>query len=312
MSLQYRFLSLFLLIALVPLIFAGLFSYQKVKEALIKETINKLVAVADVQEKRVNEALDRYLDYAKLIASRTQLRSSFKEYEETKNPEAIVKIITEAKNAVPAIRMINIADEHEMTVASTDKTRIDKPLNSFWWEEHPKPAVSYHLHEVFKDDSNVLYVRLHGPLNLEGERIGLLEIEFSADLFMEVTEDYTGLGKTGEVVLAKKNQAGDALFLTPLRFDSGAALSRGMSQEKSSNPIISALTKKEEVLTSGNIVDYRDELVFSVTRFIDSLEWGLVVKIDQAEALAPIKNLLGIYASILFLTIIFVNIAALS
>jgi light-regulated signal transduction histidine kinase (bacteriophytochrome) len=39
------------------------------------------------------------------------------------------------------------------------------------------------------------------------------------------------------------------------------------------------------------LVDYRGQTVFAATRYIEETEWGLVVKIDKAEAFAPVSEL---------------------
>ena len=87
-----------------------------------------------------------------------------------------------------------------------------------------------------------------------------------------------------------KNQNGDALYLTPLRFDAGAALRRAIPKEDLTIPIAVALLGQKDTFLGGNAKDYRGKLVFASTRFIESLGWGMVAKIDQAEVLSPVNN----------------------
>ncbi len=54
------------------------------------------------------------------------------------------------------------------------------------------------------------------------------------------------------------------------------------------------LKGKEEVFTSG-VRDYRGEDVWSATRFVPGLQWGLIVKIDteeEAQRAAELKDAL--------------------
>ncbi len=293
MSLQKKLSILFVTIVVIPLLVVGFLSYQTLKNSSIVQVTDQLIAVSSIQEKRVNEALERYLEKVQAITSRTQLRASIKKYTETGDADAIVtiqKIIQDARIATPSIKKVSVLDTHGLVLASTDVALVGKQFGS---EEYFKKGLkTNNFSDVFKDEQNILAVRLSGPFVLDSKMVGVAIIDASADSLVTITEDYTGLGKTGEVVLAERNQAGDALFLTPLRFDAGAALRRAIPKEETSSPIISALYGNEDAFLGGDTKDYRDELVFASTRFIEALGWGMVVKIDQAEVFAPINNLL--------------------
>lgn len=146
-------------------------------------------------------------------------------------------------------------------------------------------------------------MRLHGPLLLDDELLGVVEIIVSAEQLIAVTEDYTGLGKSGEVTLAKHNISGDALFLTPLRFDVGAALTRAVAADLTDNPMTHALMGDERVFVAAETVDYRSTPIFAVTRYIPAVEWGLVAKIDRKEALADATAFRNTFLLIALLTV---------
>ena len=105
----------------------------------------------------------------------------------------------------------------------------------------------------------------------------------------EVANDYAGLGNTGETLLVKNDGKGNALFLTPIRFDANAALVRTVPKDRTDVPSIHAINGEEEIF--DNLVDYRDVPVFAATRYIPEANLGIVVKIDKAEALAPVRKL---------------------
>ena len=79
-------------------------------------------------------------------------------------------------------------------------------------------------------------------------------------------------------------------FLTPLRFDAGAALVRAVSKERQDIPIISAINGEERLFTEDGVHDYRGENIIAVSKFVDALDWGLVVKQDTTEALLPVRE----------------------
>ncbi len=98
------------------------------------------------------------------------------------------------------------------------------------------------------------------------------------------------MGQTGKFYVAKRDKNGDALLISSLRFVSDAPLNFKVSKNEVHTPIIQAtILKKEKILT--DTLDYRGEPVLAATRYIDSADWGIVLKIDQKEAFASLDNL---------------------
>ncbi len=303
MNIRARLTILFSLLALVPLVAVSSLTYVNEREALIKKTAEQLISLADVQVKRVDAQLERYLEQAKLLTSRTQLRISLATYLETRDEAElarVTKIISDGKSSVSIIRSISILDLNGEVVASTATENVGVNYGAEDFYEIGRKA--HTLTEIFVDDNNILQAEVVGPLILEGELIGVTRLIMTAAPILDVTQDRTGLGETGEIMLARSNEVGDAVFLTPLRFDSGAALSRAVSMERSDVPIIHALAGEEAVFTQKGVVDYRNVEIFAVTRYIDSLDWGLVVKIDRVEALAPVNNIFLVNLSMVTLS----------
>lgn len=126
------------------------------------------------------------------------------------------------------------------------------------------------------------------PVLSEGEFIGVIAIQIDNEDINKIVNDYTGLGQTGETVTASRE--GDvAVFAMPLRHDPEAASRRRIplgSLEKL--PILAAVNGKKG---KGLSVDYRGKEILAVWRYLPSIRWGVVVKIDTKEAFAPIAKL---------------------
>ena len=121
-----------------------------------------------------------------------------------------------------------------------------------------------------------------------GKFLGVIAYEINMAPIYELIQDLTGLGRTGETLIARK--VGDkALFLNPLRHDSGAALKRtAIIGERQAIPIQEALKGNDGF---GLSVDYRGKEVIAAWRHIPALGWGMVAKIDVAEAFEPVTEL---------------------
>ncbi|MCP4763168.1 MAG: transporter substrate-binding domain-containing protein, partial [archaeon] len=97
-----------------------------------------------------------------------------------------------------------------------------------------------------------------------------------------------GLGEYGESLLAYKNENGDAVFFTQRRFTTDAEARDIIPKEDVNIPITQALLGNEKEFSG--YVDYRGIPVFAVTMYIDDIQAGLVVKIDQKEALKSVSR----------------------
>ena len=117
--------------------------------------------------------------------------------------------------------------------------------------------------------------------NLEGKIVGIIAYEINMAPIYELIQDSTGLGQTGETLIARKVD-NKVLFLNPLRHDLNAALKRTVSfGKKQAIPIQEALKGNDG---HGLAIDYRGKEVIAAWRYIPDLNWGMVAKIDASEA----------------------------
>jgi hypothetical protein len=256
MSLRTKFFISFLFVSTLPLIAIGVSTFLQSQHEMQDRAVTKLEAVADVQTKRIHEVLNNRLNIVRTLASLDVLHTSLHTYNTTdgaEGREAIRSVVTNLKNAIPEIESIEVYDTELWPVVSSNAKQ--------GLEEH-----ALELNEIYKDDSNQMRVRFLGPIFNQSERIGVVEVVFTADSFLAVTEDYTGLGSTGEVQLVKRTPSDDALFITPSRLDSEAAFARVVPKERTSTPAIHAINGEETALTDPDTFDHRGIPVVAVTR----------------------------------------------
>ncbi len=133
------------------------------------------------------------------------------------------------------------------------------------------------------------------PIYREGVTIGVLAAQMNAKTIYELVQDYTGLGKTGETIIASR--IGDrAVFLNPLRHDPDAAFKREVVFGSDQGlPIQQAV---QGIKGTGIFEDYRGKETLAAWRYLPHLRLGMVVKQDTAEAFALVyilrNRLLGI------------------
>lgn len=303
MQLKTKLTLLITLLALIPLFVVSGLSYVNQRDALHKQSIEHFISVADIQEKRVIEQLERYLEHVNLVTARTQLRISLRTFNETQDASErsrIIKIISDAQYSSSLVNVISVIDLNGDIIASTKPVLVGHNVSGEAFFELGKQTDV--LYDVTKDDQGESIALLTGPLVLDGELIGLVQIVATTAPLLGVTKDYSGLGQTGETLLAKMTSAGDAIFLTPLRFEPDATLEKVIARQRTDVPIIPAISGQELILSNEHTVDYRGEPVLAVTRFIEPLGWGLVAKIDQAEIFAPVRQMALVTISVVVLS----------
>ncbi len=126
------------------------------------------------------------------------------------------------------------------------------------------------------------------PMFKEGKVIGTLALQMDLDKLTAVTSDTTGLGETGETVLAQLD-AGRVLYVGPLRHVPDAVF-------RYSAPLGGKVAKPMQLALAGGhgkgvTRDYAGIDIIGAWRYLPALRWGMVVKMDTAEAFASLYSL---------------------
>ena len=128
---------------------------------------------------------------------------------------------------------------------------------------------------------------LVAPVLENGVVSGVLALQLDVSKLESVTADRTGLGRTGETVLAQK-EGSEALYTAPLKHVENAAYRYRVPLRKAALPMQKALVGGHG---RGIIRDYAGIEGVAAWRYLPALDWGMVVKIDTEEALAPAARL---------------------
>lgn len=113
--------------------------------------------------------------------------------------------------------------------------------------------------------------------------IGVLAARLNLDAFFRLINDATGLGRTGETIVAKKIKD-EVVFMAPTRHDAEAALNRKLPVGPGRGLAEAARGQSGHAF----LADYRGVDTFTAWQHIPSLDWGLAVKVDADEAMAGV------------------------
>lgn len=282
---RYRHLFAYLTLALVPVILVAATAFIFAKSVITRQALNQVDAIATLVEQRVTDYLDNNEALFKSFSTRLQPNTLNQNYSTEQLLAVALPIIQEAKNSIATFRDIDILDPRGVIVTSTQSPAQPNTAVIAYITGEPSNEPRTIL---YKDTQDHLGITVVGPLKLNGQLIGYGAIDLDPETFDVLTKDINGLGDTGEVALARRNEAGNALTLTALRFDPGSQLFRVTDKADTSKPIIRALAGMES--THQDTIDYRGERVLAATRYLEKPDWGLSAKIDQDEAYAPLRR----------------------
>lgn len=130
------------------------------------------------------------------------------------------------------------------------------------------------------------------PVVRDGHVLGALLVQLDNRELYATVDERTGLGQTGETVVAGR-RGDDATFVLPTRNDSTAAFKRArtLGPDDGAPPFVHAMKRERG---AGEALDYRGVAVFAAWQYLPTLRLGVVTKIDSSEVLEPLRSLRAI------------------
>jgi signal transduction histidine kinase len=261
------------------------------------EILKKLEIVAKLKEKNFQDVFEQNNEKLNLVSSRYLLKVELDNYNNNNNnnnnnnkiasQKIMNQILNLIKPEVTKFEDIIILNLSGKVVASTNNTYLGTihTNDTFFIEGKKHNNVTI----LYKDKNQKLKSYLTGPLILNNDKLlGVVTIFYDLGDLLSMFKVFEEQVATGEINLIKKNANGDALIINPLRFDPGASLNLTVSKDRVDTPIVQSLLKIEKTFPEAK--DYRGVDVLAVTRYLEKLGWGLVVKMDKVEAFAPLEN----------------------
>ena len=279
MDIRTKLVLALVLVALSSMALLGAFAYQTTAGMLQKISVRQLNALAESRKDDAQNVVRSWKDKVSLVRSRTQLPFNLRSYIQSgdiASLSGIREILNDALGSVEVFERITIYAPDGAAVASVGESAV---VTSF--ELPSDPEVEFAGSFPMADGG--VHVALWSRLDLDGQIVGGVEVVLNASDLRSVVSDYTGLGDTGEVLMVMRENSEWLRVFHRLRHHQSEY--ERIRVEDASQGVLDALSAGSAPLAPSDFrfADYRGEMVWGASRYIDGLAWGLVVKIDEAE-----------------------------
>ncbi len=304
MTLRKKLILILSAVAICPMIFIGTLGYSSAKKALENLRMEELKSITDLKVKKIEDFFNDQKNHARIA----QQRPTIKKYTAILSDLDVdfsSPVYETIRNELDrALKMYPSVYDYANVVLANPQGRIIYVLNRFskledmdrflpdlWQKAFKKGKTGIYLSDLFRSRSHAgqFSVYITGPVhNFDGKFVGVIALEVDMASIFKLVKDSTGMGETGETLIARK-EGEAALFLSPLRYDEKAALQRKVVfGQRQAIPIQEALKGKAG---KGISLDYRGKKVIAVWQRMPVMDWAIVAKIDASEAFEPATTL---------------------
>jgi hypothetical protein len=267
----------------LPVILTVILSVSSLRVWISTQAVGHLETISHIQEKRIKEVVRQYQVMAEGISSRLQLRQELQTLNISDNLSAhnikLHTILNAALEPLDEVKEVVLFDDNDKLLLITPQKDEYLEYKNFIKDFKGRNSVVMKVRNEYS-----LYII--EPIKYEGRTIGTLVLDFGPQLFESIAEDYTGLGETGEMLLAYQNEDGDVEFLTEVRSPEKRRIIKSTETEI---PVVQALVYKQNTIFESS-ADYRGVPVIAVTKYLEDFNWGFVVKMDKDEIFAGVND----------------------
>jgi len=288
-------LILFLLLAIVPLVVIGYMAYDSGRQSIVRDVKAHLESVAILKEQEIQNWVKHLEDTITWLATSPQTTSDAATLatHTAGDPEYLAahdSLVAEFRRMAALGHMsplFLLESASGQIIASSDTSWEGQIRETEPWFIQGKTStyVSDILHSLALGRPTMV---IAAPVtDSAGQLLGVLAGHADLEALSEIVLERSGLGETGETYLVNKGN----LLLTEPRFKPGVAFKKWVFTEGANR----ALEGESGV---GLYLDYGEEPVIGVYRWLEDRDMALLAEINQLEAFTPVVALRNIVLGI--------------
>lgn len=330
-SITQRFAVWFLLISLLPILLIGYSLLHIFEKELQQTVVQQISAIADKKADQIDSYLSERVHHAMVLQQGNSTLQAMREFTRVFAQDGVKSAAYRRLDAGYRDyfkRFVSSAGYYDLflitpqgTVVYSQTHEADFATNLFSGPYRRSGLAKVTRNALSTLESNISEFELYAPsgnaiaafiavpIMSHGKLAGVLALQIDNERVFQVLLDRTGLGESGETVVARFEDEHTALVVAPLRFDPDAAMKHKVSlkDKQRAAPLLNALNGERG---SGLAIDYSGRSVVAAWRYLPRMRWGMVVKMDTAEVLAPLYRARSFGLVVLVLALFAALIAA--
>ena len=298
-----RLLAGFLLLSTLPLAVYAYVVARSFEEALTREVLANVSSVADKKKNEVAALVSERLRDANDLARSSDTRAAFRALSTAGSDPALPKRLEAVFRGI-----VRDAGYHDVLLSSPSgdvvfslaresdlgTNLVTGPYRDTELARGHRLATGlldtqFTAFAPYAASGGRVSAFIVAPVFDGDDLLGTVALQFPDEQLRQVATDATGLGPSGEAILARAD--GEAiLVVSPLRHvpDAAFRFRRTSGQLPPDAPILEAVAGRRG---SGVVHDYAGREVVAAWRYLPDLRWGMVVKEDADVALGPARRL---------------------
>lgn len=265
---------------IVPILLAFSFFVKQDTGFREQQLLQQLNDIATIQHQRIKQYIDAKSNEINLIKNSNKLeelitKDYFFEYEHTQVKHLLIDVL----QADPSIKAISLFNQSGQLILTTNQTLEHSHLHGF--DIVSDTTLTSPDIQILSIDGSLI-IDVFDRIDMQNKVVGFISVKFTTDELFKILSDHTGLGKSGEIVLAGTDPNGNHLYLMPTRHNSKLALQKLSIKDSENKLLIDTLDGQSS--HQLDYLDYRKVPVIAIARHIPETGWGMIVKLDKDEA----------------------------
>jgi len=298
MSIRIKLIIVLVAFIVVPVFFFGMMVFSHARDSLMSVRIAQLNNIADLKKEKIETFFNERKADIRAIQQFPDIKQHLPlliEHADNRSGLTYMKAWQDIDDQLKTFQdnygylNVMLTDAKGTIMYASSKTElVGRPLKIINYLGEGRKGI--YLTDVFKNKSDKDRLEIVGaaPINVKGKFIGEVLLEIDMGPIFQFITDATGLGKSGEVVISRE-EGNAVVFLSPLRYETVTALTKRIVTNTEKGVPSQQAAKGES--GSGVAFDYSGREVLAAWRYLPFLRWGLVTKIETAEAFAPVSEL---------------------
>jgi PAS domain S-box-containing protein len=320
-----RLLAGFLLLSPLPIAGLSWFYMQRFEQTLKAGELKKLSSIADKKTNQINTYLNERLTDSRAWAASPLLITVLQTFTAEKNDFDSPRRLAREKPYQDYIDTLRLEESGYQDLMLTDtsgtvvfstRSAANLGLDLNKAADDIKPLALAHRAALSTGTTQItpVYAGPRGqyalfivtPVVKDEQRIGTLDLQVDINRLAAVAIDTTGLGNTGITALGQA-QGRQTLLIAQLQRFSDAGFYHAVPFDQTGKAMQTALAGKSG---QGISQDFADKEIIGAWRYLPALHWGMVVRMDTTEALAPLHRLQKTLAITLALSLLLAGLVA--